>query len=122
MQIITTVTQKGQVTLPKKMSLKAKESALAQKAKEGLVTVVSGLNKIAKTSEAQKFLDKVSKENITLALSESNKQVIRYFRNIKNVSLVSYKNLNAYDVYWGGHLLIDEDAITKPKKQPVKKT
>ena len=114
-----------ELSLPKKMSKKAYSSALSFKAKENLVVVVGGLEKITKTAEAQKFLDKAAKGYRTLALSSGNYQAARYFRNIKNLSVIGYNKLNAYNVYFGGTLLIDKDVFAKPKaavKKTIKKT
>jgi large subunit ribosomal protein L4 len=112
---------KRKLSLPKKMRQKALSIALSLKAKDKEVVVVSDIDKIKKTKEAQKLLDKVIKEEkkgktsrkITVALSKKNRKAKLFFRNIKNVEIYLYENLNPYCVFYGGLLVIDKDALGK---------
>lgn len=122
---------KRKLTLPKKMKKKALSIALSMKAKEGNLAFATGIEKIKKTKEAQKLLDTiVEKEKkgkypnkITLALSSDNKDAVLYFRNLEDVEIVLHKNLNAYNVFYAGFLVIDKDAVEgkKTKKKETKK-
>lgn len=112
------------LTLPKNLRVKAKAVALSLKAKDKNVVVVSNLDSIKKTKDASALVqkiydksedDKVAK-NLTLALSDSNKNASIYFRNLKDVKVMLYKNLNAFNVHFGGKLAVDKEVFTKGKK------
>lgn len=129
---------KRELSLPKTMRVKALALALSIKAKNEKIIVVGDLDKITKTSEAQVFLNKIFKgdfegktpKTTLLALSDKNKDVVKFFRNIKDITIVAYKNLNVHEVFFGGIILIDQEvfAVAKPKvdkkevaKKPTKK-
>lgn len=122
---------KRELTLPAKMKKIALASALSLKARNGEIVVLSGVEKLIKTKDAQVLTDKVIKElknvkKLTFALGQAANYVA--FRNLKNVKAVPYQNLNAYQVYLGGGLIIDKSALEKvskvvkvPKVSKVKK-
>lgn len=106
------------LSLPVAMKRRALEFAMGLKAKNGQVFVVSSIESITKTSLAQTFLEKVYKEysegsSVVVVLSEKNRKVAKFFRNIKNLKIVVYRNLNAYDVVLGGLVLLDQEIFAK---------
>lgn len=118
------------LSLPQKMREKALSIALSLKVSENRVFVIDGLADLKKTKDAQKIINRitekggVAQKRFTIALSEANKEAVKAFRNISNVSVLPFENLNARDVYVGGVLLVDKAAIEvkKTTKTPVKKT
>jgi len=120
---------KRQLTLPKKMKSKALAIALSMKVKGEKIAVVSSMKSIKKTKESQILINKIiperkKKENkVTIVLKKDNKDVGRVFRNIKNVKVELFKDLNAYSVYFGGVFLIDKEVFEKKKtvEKEVKK-
>lgn len=115
-----------ELTLPLKMKKKALATSLSLKEKNKQVVSVSGLEKMKKTKEAQTLVNKLLKElggvkRLTFALSGSGKEANRVLRNIKNVFVVPYKNLNAHNVYFGGGLVIDKAVFEKTTKTQEEK-
>jgi large subunit ribosomal protein L4 len=118
---------KRELTLPKKMKKKALFIALSLKAKENQVFAIDEVSKIKKTKDAQKLIDKIVKaefkgkepNRITVCLADKNKDAQIYFRNINNVELVDFIDLNAHKVFYGGLLIIDKEAL-KEKKETKK--
>ena len=111
---------KRRLTLSKAMRVRALALALSEKTRDGKVVVVTDLAKINKTKHAQEFLNKVSgkvlgkmSNKFTICLAVENKDISRFFKNIPNVKTILYKDLNAYDVYLGGLLVIDKQAFGK---------
>ena len=104
---------KKQLSLPKKMRQKALALALSAKAKDGKVVVITGLEILTKTKEAQKLLTKVGKgaKKFTLALADKSAGAVKAFRNISNVNIVFFSDLNAHSVYFGGTILVDKEAL-----------
>ena len=113
---------KRRLTLPKKMRKKALSIALSQKANLGKLVVVSGLSSLKKTKEAANLLNKITKYEkykegvkFTLGLTNESNQAGLAFRNLKNVSIVRFSDLNAYSVYFGGIIVIDKEALVNKK-------
>lgn len=119
---------KRKLDLPKKVRRKALKIALTLKSKDGQLLVIDGLSKLKKTKEAADLLDKITRKEIkvgkngrfTFALSDENKKAILPLRNIKNVNITKFSDLNAYLVYYGGTLMLDSDALNR-KKMSVEK-
>jgi large subunit ribosomal protein L4 len=101
------------LTLPDKMKQKALKVALGLKLKDNQLVVVSGLAEIKKTKEANQLVGKISDgaRRLTLALSGKTKTVARAFRNLAQVRVVRYQDLNARDVFYGGLLVVDKEAL-----------
>jgi large subunit ribosomal protein L4 len=120
---------KRSLRLPKKMKKKALRIALKMKIDEGNTFVVEGINELKKTKDAAKLIILVSKKEkklnltsgVTVALSEKNKKKERVFRNIDNVSVVEFKNLNAHSVFFGGNIIIDSEVFKKTTTKGSKK-
>jgi large subunit ribosomal protein L4 len=115
--------------MPKKMRQKALKVAWAAKQSEDKVVIVSDLGTIKNTKGAQELIDKIvqgeGKEGwrkMTLFLSDSNAAMYRYFKNIKAVHPEKYANANAYSVFRGGLVVVDQEALQKTKRETVKKT
>jgi large subunit ribosomal protein L4 len=123
---------KKALTLPKKMKKKALYIALTQKVKNSEVIVISGVESLSKTREALELIKKViEKENnvsengkFTFVLSQKNKSAVLALRNLANVDILFFRNLNVHDVYFGGMIAIDQDAfgegdVVKTKTQKL---
>lgn len=110
---------KRELTLSKNLAKKALQIALTLKAKEGNVIVVSTLDSIKKTKDAQSLIDKIKKTaglkiaRFIFALAETNLKVRKILNNLNKVSSIPYTNLNAYEVYKGGILVIDKEVFEK---------
>jgi len=102
------------------------------KAKEGRLLFVDDIASIDKTKVAGEFLKKTTEgKKVTVMLSDENKGAYLYFRNIKDIVVQPYRNLNAYIVVQSDFLLIDSVVLNaknvskeeKPnKKKEVKST
>jgi large subunit ribosomal protein L4 len=117
---------KRELTLPKKMKKKALSIALSLKVRDGKVAVIDEVAKIKKTKDAQKIINEIVKKELkekepkktTICLADKNKDAQKFFRNIKNTQTLSFDDLNAHTVFYGGLLVIDKEAIKKsPKKE-----
>lgn len=121
---------KRKLELPKKMRRKAVGVALGMKVKSRDLLIIDGFSSLKKTKDAQKLVDKIltnrkKKGRVTFLLSEKNFFVVRTIRNIPNVEAISFHNLNAYQVFHGGVLLLDKETLaskTKTKKTSSTKT
>lgn len=112
---------KRELSLPKKMKKKALNVALTMKAKSGELLVVDGISSLKKTKEAQVLIDRVLKSQkkegrVTFILSEKGLSALRAIRNLSDVEAVPFKNLNVYQVHFGGLLLLDKEALVKKAK------
>ncbi len=102
--------------LPEKMRQKALKIALGLKVADGKV-VVSDLGKIKKTKEAQIVVDKIGAKGKVLFVIKNSETSKKPFINIKSSEVIPYKDLNAYNVYFGGTLIFDKAVFEKePKK------
>ena len=107
--------------LPFGMRRKALKIILFLKAKEEKLVAVSGLTDIKKTKDAQNLLNKIanSKEKIkrfTIILGREAIASKEAFRNLKNVNIVNFRNLNVYDVFRGGTLVFDKGIFMSERK------
>jgi len=107
------------LTLPKKMTKLALFQALSLKLSKKEVLVVSGIDKLAKTNDARDFLKKISKvegiksKKFTFILSEKNISVKRYLKNLEGIKIDIYRDLNVFNVLFGGTLVFDNDNFVK---------
>ena len=117
--------EKRELAHPTKKKKKTLDIALSMKVAEEKLFVVDSLDKLKKTKEAQKLLDKVvgKKKNTQtiIALGDGKEVAMRAFRNIKNIKAVSVKRLNAYDVFHANTVLMDVDIFAKETKKTTKK-
>ncbi len=90
-------------------------SALSQKAIDGAVVVVDGLNlPEVKTKTMAAFLAKVGADRKSMVVTpEVNKNVVLSARNIPGVVTTYGSNLNAYDILNADKLIVDKAALDK---------
>lgn len=104
---------KREIVLNQSMKSKAKVMAFSLKASEKEMVFVSGISKIEKTKEAGiliKSLEKATNsKRFTFVLSENAKIAGRSIANLKNAVHVSYKDANAFDIFRGGMIVMDEE-------------
>lgn len=111
-----------ELVIPRKMAQKAVDQALTAKLKNKEVVVLDGLEKVKKTAEVKVFLEKFTKsektgaKHFTFVLSDENLPVKKFLRNLTGVEIVSYKSLNAFEVFRGGVLFFDSIIFGKAKK------
>lgn len=120
--------ERRELKLPDKMKKKALNIALSLKAKEGKMIVVDGLSALNKTKDVAKLVEKLKSKDkksqkFTFVLREGNSVKVKIFRNISDVCIRTYGRMGAYDVYFGGTLVIDRDVFNKEisKKESVVK-
>lgn len=108
---------KRELMLPIQMRRGALVSAMTTKVKAGKVCGVVGLGDIKKTKEAAGLIAKVGNEaeRFLLVVSEKNYGAKRFFVNMANVKILRGKSLNAYDVYFGGKIILDEEFMKSKK-------
>jgi large subunit ribosomal protein L4 len=115
---------KRTLSLPKKMRQKSFKVALSIKANDKRLVVVDNISSLKKTKEAADLIDKIvknekeigNKSKFTFALSEKNEDAKKALRNIENVSVVLFRNLNVYKVFFGGALVVDKKVFEEMKK------
>ncbi len=108
-------TRDAKLELPRKMRKAALISALSQKAADGNIKVVSGLEKIQpKTKIMINLLSRLETQIPTLmVLSQKNKNADLATRNIPGASLELPSNLNAFIVWQNKNILISKEALEK---------
>jgi ribosomal protein L4 len=52
-------------------------------------------------------------KKFTFVLGEANLGVRKALKNIQNVNILSYKDLNAYTVFYGGMIILDKEIFKK---------
>jgi len=115
---------KRTLVLPKKMRQKSLKVALSIKGNDKRLIVVDGIGSLKKTKQAVSLIDKIvinekeigKKSKFTFALSKKNEDAKKALRNIEKVNVVLFRNLNAYNVYFGGVLVVDKQALEEMKK------
>jgi len=105
------------LSLSKRMKRLALFGSLSAKLKEKKIICVDGLSKLSgKTKEFSNFLTKTpivndKNKKILLILAKKSEKVARSVKNIKNLSLVTLKNLNSYQILKNDFLLFDKEAL-----------
>ncbi|OGM19452.1 50S ribosomal protein L4 [Candidatus Woesebacteria bacterium RIFCSPHIGHO2_01_FULL_38_26b] len=115
---------KRKLKLSKDIKQQALKSSLSLKATVGKLYVVEGISKLVKTKDAFNMFGKIAlsqkidkNPRFTMVLSEKNKDALRTLRNLRDVKTVFYRNLNAFDTFVGGNIIVDKDVLeTQPKK------
>ena len=126
---------KRHLSLPAKMRRKALNLAFSLKAKNEEIMLVDGISTLSKTKAAAALIERLSgsekkgTKKFTLVLSEKNKEARRALKNLKNLELINYKDINAYKVFYGGTIILDKEIFeklivptTKKKKEVIKKS
>ena len=99
-------------TLNKKVKRLALKSALSDKAAQGNVIVVDGLNLDAiKTKTMAGFLSAVEAKKAVVVTPELNENVVKSARNIPGVVTTTAKLLSVYDLVNAKQLVIDKAAL-----------
>lgn len=107
------------LTLPKKMTRLALSQALSSKLSQKQIFVIDGIAKLAKTNEARDFLTRIAKvegiksKKFTFILSEKNICAKRYLKNLDGIKIDIYRDLNVFNVLFGGTLVFDNEIFAK---------
>lgn len=116
---------KRALNLPIKMKKVALRIALSNKFESKKAILVEGLSKIKKTKEANLAIESLKKmadikSKVLVVLSKNDKNISRFFKNIKDVQTVKFNDLNAFLVLKKSLLLIDSSAFEKVEKKGAK--
>lgn len=99
------------------MKRKATGIAMSLAVKENRVVALDLSFK--KTKEAQDFIGKVFGKKdlrVTFVFKKENLQTARFVKNIKNVRVVNFMDLNMFDIFFGGKMVLDKSIFAKEKK------
>ncbi len=103
--------ERRELTLNQSMRKRARVYAFSLKAGEHEIIVVEALAKIAKTKEAGDLIKKLAKElnakRYTFVLSDTGNGARMFLNNLSDARAVSYREINALDIYNGGILILD---------------
>lgn len=118
------VGMKRDLVLPINMKKKALLVALSNKIDSGKAVLVEGINKITKTAEASKALMALKnklgvKSKVLVVLANSDAKIFKFFKNIKDVDVVKFSDLNAFLVLKRSLVLIDSLSF-ETKKEVLK--
>jgi len=118
---------KRTLSLSKKLNKVALGMFLSAKVKAKKVCFVSGVDSVVKTKDANSLLESVCKglgsekaKRVHVVLGTDKKNVYKFFRNIKGITVGYWDQLNLREVYLSTLLVIDKDAVEK-KAEKVKK-
>lgn len=101
---------KKELNMSSKMKKKALSMALALKFDKKEAQFVEGMEKIKKTSDAAKIIKKLKLNGkVLVILSEKS----NFFRNIKDIKALNFKDLNAYEVMKHKNILVDKKVKIK---------
>lgn len=96
--------------LPTNLKRTALRQALTVKAKN--ISVIDKFDVKGKTSEAAKLLDKIgASRNVLLVVTDKTDEIKRSTNNLPEVTLVTAKYLNVYDVINANHIVITPEAL-----------
>lgn len=108
--------------LPKKMKKAALLSALSDKAATGKVVGLSGIEKASgKTKEMSNFVNslqflansKKKRASLLIVTGEKNKNAENATKNLSNVDVVVYNQINVYEVVRHQALVLTKEAVEK---------
>ena len=113
---------KRDLNMPVNMKKKALLIALSNKFASGKAVLVEGISKISKTSEASNALvslkEKLNiKSKVLVVLANSDAKIFRYFKNIKDVDVVKFSDLNAFLVLKRSLVIVDSLAFETKKEE-----
>lgn len=107
------------LNLSDKLKTRAKIAAFSYKVGKGEAIAVKGISKVEKTKETAEFLSKLGEllkaSRFTFLISDGSAQSGRFIRNIGNAKFILYRNANAFDVWNGGLLVLDDEIFAKEK-------
>lgn len=107
---------------PKKMKAAALRGALSDRARAGLVHVVSTLvdGEKPSTKDARKVLESVSEaRNLLVVLTREDETNWLSVRNLSNVHVIAPDQLNTYDVLVNDDVVFTKDAFTAFLEGPI---
>ena len=102
------------VDLPRRVRRLARQSALNARANDGAVFVIESLAfEKPQTSQMVSLLDKLELMGKKVLLLTSENRVAAYLsgRNLRNVHVMRYTDVTAYEVLWSNALVIEEAAL-----------
>ena len=102
------------VDLPRRVRRLARQSALNARANDGAVFVIESLAfEKPQTSQMVSLLDKLELMGKKVLLLTSENRVAAYLsgRNLRNVHVMRYTDVTAYEVLWSDALVIEEAAL-----------
>ncbi|MEK7188454.1 MAG: 50S ribosomal protein L4 [Patescibacteria group bacterium] len=104
---------KRELSLNKKMAKISLRISLTKKAANNEIQVVSNLKALNKTKDLANLLVKlgISDKKALLVVGEEFAKLARIGRNIQQLSVSEFRNLNAYKVFYGGKIILAEDLI-----------
>lgn len=108
---------KRELTLPVAMKRRATAVAMTQAVKEKRV-IAADLG-FAKTLETQNFMKKVlqNQNKRTTFVVGHKSEVTRFLRNIRNSKVVRMTDLNAFEIFFGGNIILDKNLFKEEKKE-----
>jgi large subunit ribosomal protein L4 len=117
------------LVLSKKMADKALKIVLSLKAKKGSLVLVKGIDSLVKTKESQNLVNKIKEAleikkkepMLTFVLKGNEIKTSRVLRNLENVTIEPFANMNAYKAYRGGLLIFDQSIFEAEKEVKEKK-
>lgn len=116
------------LSMPKNMRRKALNVALNLKSQEKKMIVVDSFKGVSKTNEANSLIDLVIKKelgkgkvkNILVVISEKSKDSIKYLKNLNNVKIVPFRNLNAMNVFKSNFLVLEKEVFDETAQTKLK--
>ena len=107
--------QSYKIRLPKKKKKQAAIQMIVQRISEKNLMVIDKIElEEPKTRQAAKFLDDIfppdQRKNIMVLINEKNTDIMRSFRNLKNVFIDDWRNINAYNLLKHDKILFSKDA------------
>lgn len=102
-------------SIPRKVRRKALQIILTEKANAGEIIVLDRGEDISpKTKEMADILKKLAVVGkVLLVVEEANESLDRSTRNLENVGVALYQNLNAYDLLCANRIIFSRQAILK---------
>jgi large subunit ribosomal protein L4 len=113
---------KRELSLP--LSMRRRATAIAMTAAVSEKRVIAASFEFKKTSETQNFVKKVietKNPRITFVVKDNNWDEIKTLRNMKNSRTIKFSDLNAYEIFFGGNIILDSSIFGKTEKKETKK-
>ncbi|TAF64543.1 MAG: 50S ribosomal protein L4 [Cytophagales bacterium] len=101
--------------LNKKIKKLARKSALSHKANSQAITVIEDFNIEAKTKQYLEFLNNLNLNNTKtlLLIPEQHKNIYLASRNLPKARVVTYSDINTYEILHADRILLFESTIKK---------
>jgi len=111
--------QNYKMKLSKILRRKALLLALTKKLESKELVIVEGLEDVKpKTKQINQIIHKLAGDakTVSVVVPYGNHSIIRGARNIEGIKLLPVMRLNAYDILWGGTLLVPKNSLTQLKE------